>query len=167
MTAISASKHPLPAFFNDLLQTKALHPFRPLGHPTFSTGSPRDFHWVTQAASVFPITATCPGWPWMTAITRDHGDLNHPLPADHNDHNIYWVSEGAITMGSQFLLDLSDATCMKPNIHAAFRDFDPADFCLLLARSQHLKDLVWGCFPNCPGLPWITGTGPGLPWITQ
>src|SRR5258708_35846732 len=48
-----------------------------------------------------------------------------PLPADHNDHNVYWVSEGAITMRSQFLLGLSDPTCIKPNIHAASRDSIP------------------------------------------
>src|SRR5258708_31272290 len=85
MTAI---RYPLPAFLKDLLQTKHLIHFDPwvtqcfpLGHPEISTGSPKVFHWVTQAASVFPITATCPGWPWMTAITRDHGDLKSPFMA--------------------------------------------------------------------------------------
>src|SRR5258707_2286935 len=45
-------------------------------------------------------------------------------------------------MRSQFLLDFSDAPYMKPNIHAASRDFGPANSCLLLASSQYLKDLV-------------------------
>src|SRR5216684_471122 len=46
-----------------------------------------------------------------------------PGTLDHNHHNVYWVFAGCITMGSQFLLDLSNATCIKPNKHAAFRDF--------------------------------------------
>src|SRR5258708_28816618 len=64
-------------------------------------------------------------------------------------------------MRSQFLLDFSDATCMKPNIHAAFRDFDPADFCLLLARSQHLKGLVGGACRPVPPAPACRGASRG------
>src|SRR5258708_35658593 len=63
-------------------------------------------------------------------------------PLDHKDHNIYWVSEGAITMRSQFLLDLSDSPCTKPSIHAAFRDFDLIISAIIPASSQFLKDLA-------------------------
>jgi flagellar biogenesis protein FliO len=38
----------VPAFFRRFDENKTLLPFRPLGHPTFSTGPPRLFHWVTQ-----------------------------------------------------------------------------------------------------------------------
>src|SRR5258707_15734616 len=48
---------PLPAFLQDLLQTKHLSRFDPwvtqrfpLGHPDFSTGSPKVFHRVTQGS---------------------------------------------------------------------------------------------------------------------
>src|SRR6185312_12240950 len=37
-----------PLFRRKLLKTKKCVPTRPLGHPTFSTGSPKVFHWVTQ-----------------------------------------------------------------------------------------------------------------------
>src|SRR5258707_15720574 len=96
-----------------------------------------------------------------TAISR-----GYPLPGYHNDHNIYWVSEGAITMRSQFLLDLSDPTSLKPSIHAASRDFDPADFCLLLARSQHLKGLVGGACRPVPPAPACRGASRGSRALT-
>src|SRR5258708_31192675 len=38
--------------FATFVANKRPHPFRPLGHPTFSTGSPRLFHWVTQGFSL-------------------------------------------------------------------------------------------------------------------
>src|SRR5258708_19482234 len=82
-------------------------------------------------------------------------------PLDHKDHNIYWVSEGAITMRSQFLLDLSDSPCTKPSIHAAFRDFDLIISAPIPASSQFLKDLADRVFylsdhPTCPASPSIT-----------
>src|SRR5258708_14007014 len=45
-------------------------------------------------------------------------------------------------MKSQFSLDLSDPTCMKPNIHAASRDFDLIISAIIPASSQFLKDLA-------------------------
>jgi hypothetical protein len=58
VSAISAIQAPLPAFFNDLLQTKHLCHFDPwvtqrfpLGHPEISTGSPKVFHRVTQGSN--------------------------------------------------------------------------------------------------------------------
>src|SRR6266478_6187371 len=39
---------PPAGLFPTFIANKRLNPFRPLGHPTFSTGSPRVFHWVTQ-----------------------------------------------------------------------------------------------------------------------
>ncbi len=65
-----AISYPLPAFFRHLLQTQALKPFRPLGHPTFSTGSPRDFHWVTQ------------GFDWVTQGSREIKTPKKPNAAD-------------------------------------------------------------------------------------
>src|SRR5258708_29358670 len=62
----------MPAFLNDLLQTKHFIDFDPwvtqrfpLGHPEFSTGSPKVFHWVTQAFpgscnSCLPTTTSQP-----------------------------------------------------------------------------------------------------------
>ncbi len=50
-------------------------------------------------------------------------------------------------MRSQFSLDLSDPTCMKPNIHAASRDFDLIISAIIPASSQFLKDLAGVC-PN-------------------
>src|SRR5258708_33854379 len=62
----------MPAFLNDLLQTKHFIDFDPwvtqrfpLGHPEFSTGSPKVFHWVTQALpgscnSYLPTTTSQP-----------------------------------------------------------------------------------------------------------
>src|SRR5258708_33956144 len=84
-------------------------------------------------------------------------------PLDHNHHNIYWVSEGAITMRSQFLLDLSDSPCTKPSIHAASRDFDLIISATIPASSQFLKDLADRVFylsdhPTCPASPWLTGS---------
>ena len=76
----------------------------------------------------------------ITAMTRCRRSL--PPPLDHKDHNIYWVSEGAITMRSQFLLDLSDSLCTKPSIHTAFRDFDLIISAIIPASSQFLKDLA-------------------------
>src|SRR5258708_17828524 len=65
-----------------------------------------------------------------------------PPPLDHKDHNIYWVSEGAITMRSQFLLGLSGPPCTKPSIHAASHDFDLIIPAIIPASSQFLKDLA-------------------------
>src|SRR5258708_9979960 len=52
MTAITAIQTPPAGLVRGFIANKALHPFRPLGHPTISTGSPRVFHWVTQG---FPL----------------------------------------------------------------------------------------------------------------
>src|SRR5258708_7127232 len=70
----------------------------------------------------------------------------YPPPTCHNDHNVYWVFEGCITKGSQFLLDLSDAMCMKLNIHAASSDTNPAISATIRASSPNSKGLSGFCF---------------------
>src|SRR5258708_36139026 len=70
--------------------------------------------WGLAVALAFQITQL-PNYPITQSAL--------PPPLYHKDHNIYWVSEGAITMRSQFLLDLCASTCTKPSIHAASRDF--------------------------------------------
>src|SRR5258708_3885736 len=65
-----------------------------------------------------------------------------PPPLDHKDHNIYWVSEGAITMRSQFFIGLSGPPCTKPSIHAASHDFDLIIPATIPATSQFLKNLA-------------------------
>src|SRR5690349_13781832 len=53
-----------------LLQTQLLPSFRPLGHPEFSTGSPRVFHWVTQASD------------WVTQASLSNFNPL-PIPSPH------------------------------------------------------------------------------------
>src|SRR5258708_6328123 len=89
--------------------------------------------WGLAVALAFQITQL-PNYPITQSAL--------PPPLDHKDHNIYWVSEGAITMTSQFLLGLSDSPCTKPSIHAAFRDFDLIISATIPASSQFLKDLA-------------------------
>ena len=48
MTCDPGDSWGVPAFFQRFIENRRLPRFRPLGHPTFSTGPPRLFHWATQ-----------------------------------------------------------------------------------------------------------------------
>ena len=52
LAILAISTRPPAPFLAFSLQIKVVIQNRPLRHPTFSTGSPRDFHWVTQG---FPL----------------------------------------------------------------------------------------------------------------
>src|SRR5258708_595294 len=110
--------------------------FTPRGgasHPHSSPGDiPMCLHFETSGDGRFVRSTFCLPIPAIRGYP----------PPDHNDHNIYWVSEGPITMRSQFLLDLSDSTCTKPNIHAASRNFKLVILTVFPPRSQLLKDLA-------------------------
>src|SRR5258708_25427847 len=69
----------MPAFLNDLLQTKHFIDFDPwvtqrfpLGHPEFSTGSPKVFHWVTQA-----LPGSCNSY-LPTTTSQPSAERSHP-----------------------------------------------------------------------------------------